>query len=148
MPLPDFNATGDLPPGVHAAILADVLVRLGSGLPERTAAGWRLAVIHRLALSTGKVRRFVVFGSFVTAKPVPGDVDVFLVMTDDFNVATVTGEAADVFDHARAQERLGASIFWVRAMAALGGEQAAVAYWQLTRGGRYRGIVEIQEPSV
>jgi predicted nucleotidyltransferase len=87
-----------------------------------------LAAIHRLALSTGKLRRFVVFGSFVTAKPAPGDVDVFLIMEDDFAVATVVGGAAAVFDHALAHDWLGASIFWVRALAALGGEQAAVEY--------------------
>lgn len=148
MPLPDFTATGDLPLGVHAATLAQVLAQLGSGSPERAAAGCRLAAIHRLALATGKVRRFIVFGSFVTAKPAPRDVDVFLVMEDDFAVATVAGEAAAVFDHALAHDRLGASIFWMRAMAALGGEQAAVEYWQVTRDGGQRGIVEIVEPFV
>jgi len=148
MPLPAFTAAGDLPPGVHAATLADVVARLGSGTPDRVAAGRRLAAIFRLALSTRKVRRFVVFGSFVTAKPAPDDVDVFLVMDDDFAVATVGGEAAAVFDHALAHERLGASIFWVRAMAALGGEQATVEYWQVTRGGGRRGIVEVVEPFV
>jgi len=56
--------------------------------------------------------------------------------------------AAAVFDHALAHERLGASIFWVRAMAALEGEQAAGEHWQVTRGGGQRGIVEIVEPSV
>lgn len=147
MPLPDFTATGDLPPGVHMATLAEILAWFGSGTPERAAAGRQLAAIHRLAVSTGKVRRFVVFGSFVTAKPAPGDVDVFLMMEDDFGVATVVGAAAAVFDHALAHERLGASIFWVRAMAALGGEQAAIEYWQVTRGGGRRGIVEIVESS-
>ena len=33
-------------------------------------------------------------------------------------------------------------------MAALGGEQAAVEYWQATRGGGRRGIVEIVKPFV
>ena len=146
MPLPEFTPTGNLPSGVHAATLTEILARLGSGTPERVAAGRQLAAIHRLALSTGKLRRFVVFGSFVTAKPGPGDVDVFLIMEDDFAVATVVGGAAAVFDHALAHEWLGASIFWVRALAALGGEQAAVEYWKVTRGGGQRGIVEIVEP--
>ena len=53
-----------------------------------------------------------------------------------------------MFDHALAHDRLGASIFWVRVMAALGGEQVAVEYWQVTRGGGQRGIVEIVEPFV
>jgi hypothetical protein len=146
MPLPEFTVTGDLPPGVYAATLEETLAQLGIGTPKRAAAGLRLAAIHGLALSTGKLRRFVVFGSFVTAKPDPGDVDVFLVMEDDFAVATVAGEAAAVFDHAIAQDRLGASIFWVRVMAAIGGEQAAIEYWQVTRGGGKRGILEIVEP--
>ena len=98
MPLPEFTPTGNLPSGVHAATLTEILARLGSGTPERVAAGRQLAAIHRLALSTGKLRRFVVFGSFVTAKPAPGDVDVFLIMEDDFAVATVVGGAAAVFD--------------------------------------------------
>ncbi|MBM3954405.1 MAG: hypothetical protein FJ309_07305 [Planctomycetes bacterium] len=147
MPLPALTANGDLPPGVHAATLAEILARFGSGTPERVATGRRLAAIHRLALSTEKVRRFVVFGSFVTNKPAPDDVDLFLVMEDDFAVAGVAGEATAVFDHTLAAEHFGASIFWVRALAALGGEQAAVEYWQVTRGGGQRGIVEIVEPS-
>jgi len=40
---------------------------------------------------------------------------------------SIENSAAAVFDHALAHDRLGASIFWVRAMAALGGEQAAAA---------------------
>jgi hypothetical protein len=92
------------------------------------------------------VRRFVVFGSFITAKPSPNDVDVFLVMEDEFAVSSVEPAVLAVFDHEAAQERLGASVFWLRRLAALDGEQAAVEYWQVTRVGGLRGIVEIVEP--
>ncbi|MSR27248.1 MAG: hypothetical protein EXS06_09575 [Planctomycetaceae bacterium] len=61
---------------------------------------------------------------------------------------SIESSAAAVFGHAPAHDRLGASIFWVRAMAPLGSEQVAVEYWQVTRGGGQRGIVEIVEPSV
>jgi hypothetical protein len=37
----------------------------------------------------------------------------------------------------------GASIFWVRRMAAFGGEDNAVAFWQVKRNGERRGIVEV-----
>jgi hypothetical protein len=148
MPIPALTASGDLPAGVHEATLAEVIDAFGSGSLERVGIANRLRAIHRLATSTGKVRRFVVFGSFITAKPAPGDVDLFLLMEDDFAVDGVTGEAAMVFDHAVAQDRLGASLFWMRAIAALGGERAAVEYWQVTRDGGRRGIVEIVEPSL
>lgn len=33
---------------------------------------------------SGNLARFIVFGSFVTAKPAPNDVDIFLLMEDSF----------------------------------------------------------------
>jgi len=146
MPIPPFTKSGDLPPGVHSGTLTEVLTRFGRGTPERVDVGGRLALIHGLVASTGSVRRFVVFGSFITAKPSPNDVDVFLIMEDEFAVSSVEPAVLAVFDHEAAQERLGASVFWLRRLAALDGEQSAVEYWQVTREGGLRGIVEIVEP--
>jgi hypothetical protein len=104
--------------------------------------------VFRLACSTGDVARFVVFGSFVTAKPDPNDVDIFMVMNDTFDATRLVGEGAILFDHPAADVHFGASVFWVRRLAALGGEQATVEYRQVTREGGRRGIVEIvlEEP--
>ncbi len=85
----------------------------------------------------------MIFGSFVTAKSEPNDVDIFMVMEDNFNVGQLTGEAALLFDHAAAQDHFGASVFWLRRLAALGGEQAAIEDWQVKRDGTTRGIIEI-----
>jgi len=103
----------------------------------------RLERIYTLACSTGKVAKFVVFGSYVTAKPAPRDVDIFMVMNDDFDVGQLHGEAAVVFEHAVADAYEGASVFWIRRMAALGGVEAAAADWQVKRDGTMRGIVEV-----
>jgi hypothetical protein len=86
-----------------------------------------------------------VYGSFVTDKPQPNDVDVFLVMDDDFDGDELEAEAALLFDHAAADANCGASVFWVRRTTAFGGEQAMVEYWQAKRGGGQRGIIEIVE---
>jgi hypothetical protein len=102
-----------------------------------------LARVYAVARSGGHVARFVVFGSFVTDKPQPNDVDVFLLMEDSFDASGLTGEARLLFDHAAAQSHFGASVFWLRRLAAWEGEQAAVEYWQVKRGGGQRGIVEI-----
>jgi hypothetical protein len=141
--LPQFNAHGDLPPGVHRVTLAEVVQRFGQGSPQRAAVGERLQRIHRLAAATGRLARFVVFGSFVTAKPDPRDVDIVIVMEDDFDLASVSGETAIVFQHAEADTYFGASVFWVRRSGAIGGEQGMVEYWQAKRGGGQRGIIEI-----
>jgi hypothetical protein len=73
----------------------------------------------------------------------PNDVDVFMVMEDSFDAAQLSGETAMLFDHAVAQAHFGASVFWLRRLAALGGEQASIEYWQVKRDRSFRGIVEI-----
>ena len=103
----------------------------------------RLERIYKLARSTGQVARFVIFGSFVTAKPAPNDVDIFMLMEDIFDANHVTGEAAMIFDHTAAQNAQGASVFWIRRMAAIGGEQTALEYWQIKRDRTKRGVVEV-----
>ena len=83
------------------------------------------------------------FGSFVTAKPDPGDVDIFMLMEDSFDANQVRGEAALIFDHLAGQNVEGASVFWIRRLAALGGEQEALEHWQTKRDKTRRGIVEV-----
>jgi hypothetical protein len=110
--------------------------------------GLRLEHIYRVARASGHLARFVVFGSFVTDKPEPNDIDVFLLMEDNFDASQLTGAARLLYDHAAAQTHFGASVFWLRRLAALEGEPATVQYWQVKRGGGQRGIVEvIPEPS-
>jgi hypothetical protein len=141
--LPAFDEDGDLPPGVHSATLSEVLERFGQGSVQRWAVADRLNRLYQLAVSTGQLARFVVFGSFVTAKAEPNDIDIILLMEDTFDLAAVTGEAALVFQHLEAQARFGASVFWTRRSGAIGGEQAMIEYWQVRRQGGQRGIVEI-----
>lgn len=140
---PSFNEAGDLPAEILKATLAEVLAKFGGGTAQRRAVGMRLARIHKLATATGHVRRFVVYGSFVTTKPEPNDVDVFLVMEDDFDFSAVAPEMLLVFDHMTAHNALGASVFWVRRLAALGGEDSAVRDWMHKRDGSLRGVVEV-----
>ena len=145
MPLPRIIETGDLPQGVHPASLEEVLSQFGDGTVQRKLVGMRLRRVYELAITTRHVKRFIVFGSFVTSKPDPNDVDVFLIMDDAFDLSEVKGEATLVFDHPAAQAHFGASIFWLRQLAALPTEEEAVQSWQQKRDGARRGIVEIQE---
>jgi hypothetical protein len=143
MVLPEFNASGDLPPGVYPVSLIEAVARFGHGSPQRRIVASRLAHIYHLSVSTGYLARFVVFGSFVTGKPEPRDVDLILVMEDAFDVAKVSEEVEVVFRHSEADAQLGASVFWVTRSGAFGGEQAMIEYWQTRREGGLRGIIEI-----
>ena len=147
MPLPIvFTASGDLPPGVHQATLSQVRERFGKDTPQRVILNTRLERVFTIASATGNLAGLIVFGSFVTTKVSPNDVDIFLLMDDAFDVSLLHGEARLVFDHSAAQSHFGCSIFWLRRLAAFGGEEAAVTQWQIKRDGNKRGIVEITGP--
>ena len=143
MPLPLLTENGDLPIGVHQATLPEVLDRFGVGSDQRLALGLRLAQVYAVAQATGQLARCVVFGSFVTDRIEPNDVDIFLVMADTFDVSQLAGRARLLFDHAAAQAYFGASVFWLRRLAAWPDEQAAIEFWQVKRDGGRRGIVEL-----
>ncbi len=114
-----------------------------SGSSKRARLSKRLERIYRLAVRTGRLRRFVVFGSFITGEPEPNDVDVFLLMEDSFDVDQTSDELRLLFEHSAAQAYFGASIFWLRRLAVISSEQAAIEDWQVKRDGTRRGIVEI-----
>ncbi len=141
--LPEFEATGDLPVGSYQATLDEVLARFAVGSRQRHAVGERLVRIYTLVKTTNHLSRFIVFGSFVSATPVPNDVDVFLVMADTFDASQLSGEAAILFDHLAAQAHFGASVFWLRRLGIIGSEDTALEDWQIKRDGARRGIVEI-----
>ena len=80
--IPTFNSLGDLPAGVHRTTLEECLQRFGESTEQRRKVTATLLEICRLAEGTGKLDRIIVFGSYVTAKREPRDVDIILVMKD------------------------------------------------------------------
>jgi hypothetical protein len=74
MPWPAFNELGDLPIGIYQITLAEVTAHFGHGTAQRVTITARLERIYALARRTGAVQRFIMFGSYVTAKPNPRDV--------------------------------------------------------------------------
>lgn len=143
MPLPPIAETGDLPQGVHHASLREVLNRFGQSTHQRKLVGIRLRRVYELVAATGQMSRCIVFGSFVTGKSEPNDVDLFFLMDDSFELDRLTGEARLVFDHLAAQAHFGASVFWQRSIAAFPDEENAVLGWQIKRDGTRRGIVAV-----
>lgn len=143
MPVPPFEANGDLPIGIHPMLLKEAVARFGMSTARHRVMAARLERIYQTAVATGHLARIVVFGSFITSKPEPNDVDVVLLMEDDFDASHLTGEGRLLFDHSAADTFFGASVFWLRKIAAFGGEQATLEYWQTKCDGTLRGIIEI-----
>jgi hypothetical protein len=143
MALPELNSGGELPEGVHGATMEDIIGRFGSGTPQRRAVTARMLRIYDLAQASGGLDRFVIFGSYVTDKPDPNDVDIVLVMRDDFDVVACAEEIRRLFDHQQAASAYGASIFWTRPRhLIIETIDEFVAHWQIKRDQTRRGIVE------
>jgi predicted nucleotidyltransferase len=144
MRLPAFNSAGDLPEGLYPATLNDVFHRFGASTLRRRRVYQRLVEIHRVATTTAHLDRFIVFGSFVTSKPDPNDVDILLVMRDDFELSACSGEARKLFNHAEAEAGFGASVFWIRpSMLVMDTLEEFILHWQIKRDLGRRGIVEV-----
>jgi hypothetical protein len=144
MPLPDFNAFGDLPEGIHQASFEEVINHFGSGTQQRKLVTERLRHIFELAVATGQLDRLLIFGSYVSNANQPNDVDVILVMRNDFRTEQCPAVSSVLFNHARADKELGASVFWIRPVMLLGEPlEQFLAFWQTKRDGQRRGVVEI-----
>jgi len=144
--LPELNDQGELPPGVYVADWKEFQARFCGSSSRRIWLSGRLRALLALAGANGQLRRAFIWGSFVTAKPAPKDLDILLIMDDDFEVDEISAPARAVFDSARAKLLFESDVFWARA--SIGDE--ALDLWletyQTSRSFRKRGIVELELP--
>ena len=92
----------------------EVLARFATPSARRQWLGEQLRSLLALAQSTGQLTRVFLWGSFVTSKEVPNDLDALLVMDTGFVVEAVPTQAQVVFDHVRARLRSQAYVFWTK----------------------------------
>ena len=104
MSLPDFEEDGNLPEGIYPLRRAELAQHFAT-TPRRRVLLERLLYLYTLADVTGFLERFVVFGSFVTTKPEPGDLDIILVMRTGFQSSQAPLESRPLFDHEQADQR-------------------------------------------
>lgn len=113
--LPEFTDQGELPVGVHFAVWQEFQSRFGNSSPRRLWLAERLQTILQLADSSGELHRIFVWGSFVTAKASPGDLDILLIMDERFETERLAESAQSVFDSVRAKLLFHSDVFWARA---------------------------------
>ena len=148
MALPDLNDADELPIGVHQATIDEVIAQFGSGTLQREVVTARLQRIYQIAKDTGNLQQLIIFGSYITAKPEPNDVDVVIIFNDDFDLTVCSEEVKRLLNHQQAENEFGASIFWVRpSLLLLGTLDEFIESWQVKRDGTRRGIVEVKNDS-
>jgi predicted nucleotidyltransferase len=142
--LPELTVQGDLPPGVHRANWPEFHDRFCSSSPRRAWLSGRLLALLELASADGKLRRVFIWGSFVTAKLAPKDIDILLIMDEDFEVDGIAAPSQVVFDSVRARLLFESDVFWARS--SIGKEllDLWLDTYQTSRSFRKRGIVELE----
>lgn len=90
MPIPDLDGAGLLPPGIHDCTADEVRDRFGrfQTTDRRCRLHEKLDTFIREAVQTGMVCELVIDGSFVTAKPDPGDIDLIVVLAQSWDFST------------------------------------------------------------
>lgn len=146
MALPNLNDAGELPIGIHQATIDEVIAQFGSGTLQREIVTARLQRIYQIAKDTGNLQQLIIFGSYITAKPEPNDVDVVIIFNDDFDLTVCSEEMKRLLDHQQAENEFGASIFWIRPSLLLFETlDEFIESWQVKRDGTLRGIVEVRK---
>lgn len=79
--------------------LAEVEEQFGTQTERRMELYERFREWLSVAESTGALRRLWLFGSFVTSKPGPGDLDILAQFASDFDLTNVATEQRVWFDH-------------------------------------------------
>jgi predicted nucleotidyltransferase len=110
MALPNLNHAGELPIGIYQATIDEVIARFGSGTLQREIVTARLQRIYQIAKDTGNLQQLVIFGSYITAKPEPNDVDVVIIFSDDFDLTVCSEDVKRLLNHQKAENEFGASI--------------------------------------
>ena len=121
----------------------EVFVRFATPSARRQWLGEQLRSLVALAQSTGQLARVLLWGSFVTSKEVPNDLDVLLVMGTAFAVEALPAPAHVVFDHVQARLHVQADVFWTKASI----DPQVLHLWldtsQTGKAFTRRGIVEV-----
>jgi hypothetical protein len=88
MPIPDLDADGFLPEGVHACAFEELLELFGrfQGSDRRPLLARRLQEYLAELRSAGIGSHLIVNGSFVTGKHRPSDVDILLALNEDVDL--------------------------------------------------------------
>lgn len=139
-----FDSFGNLPPGIHLLSLEEIRTEFGQTTLRRQWLMQQFEKIVQIAQRTGKLKRLFLWGSFVSSKPVPNDIDVLLVFSSDFSDEDISLESLCILEHEQAKLRFQADIFWIREDINPEVFDLLLDTYQKDREQRRRGIVEVK----
>ena len=123
--------------------LEEIRQRYSESTPRRQFLYVRLQTVARLLAETGQLRHLYVLGSFTTAKPIPGDLDCFVVMAAGFTTEHLTPPHLEVFQHDVCRLLYQTDVFWVTEAIAREHREAMLGVFSRNREGASQPIIEV-----
>lgn len=126
------------------ASVEEIRTLFGLRTPRRQFLFQQLqTVIHRLR-ATKEVKQIYLFGSFVSGKESPNDIDLFVVMNGTFSTKNLSGKDLDVFQHDVCRILFHADVFWVTETVGADRIEDLLDVFSRNREGHAQPIVEVQ----
>jgi hypothetical protein len=141
--IPKFEKDGNLSKGIHRGTPDEIRKIFGTGSARRKWLMANMEKIVNLAKSTNGLERMIVWGSFVSNVESPNDVDMLLIMKDDFIIDKVDPETRKIFDYVQGRIAFNADIFWTKSSIGKETIDLWLETYQMTRDFKPRGIVEV-----
>ena len=112
--IPEFEKSGNLPKGVYKATLQELKEIFGASTARRKWLIGNLEEIIGLAQSTGNLERVIIWGSFVSNKKLPQDIDLLIIMGELFVIDRVLPKVRKIFNYVEGRLAFNADIFWTK----------------------------------
>ena len=114
MPIPLFDTTGVLPTGIHDGTLDEMAKRFSDSSERRSLWETLLRYVDELR-RWPLAQELILDGSFVTSEPAPHDIDVILVLRDDYDLTQeVSPFEYNLRSHSMIKRTYGLDVFVVR----------------------------------
>jgi len=93
--------------------------------------------------SIGGVKQIFLFGSFVTGKASPNDIDLLVVMSGTFSTVNLRVQDLDIFQHDLCRIKFHADLFWVTESVGAHRIKDLLDVFSRDREGRAQPIIEV-----
>jgi predicted nucleotidyltransferase len=129
---------------VEIIALDDIGVRFGTITPRRQFLFRRLKLVIDQLLATQSAKKIYLFGSFVSGKASPNDVDLLVIMSAGFSTTRLHGKVLEVFQHDVCRIRYQTDVFWVTEAVGSDRIEDLLQVFSHDRLGQIQPVVEVR----
>jgi predicted nucleotidyltransferase len=126
------------------ASLDELRIRFGTSTPRRQFLFRQLEIVIDQLLITRSVKQIYLFGSFVSGKASPNDVDLLVVMNAGFSTTQLGGKVLELFQHDVCRIRYQADLFWVTEVVGNARIEDLLEVFSRDREGRAQSVIEVK----